>query len=233
MWCWFITLLNTMLIPSCLFKMLRKYNFIFLTRTCIRPVVVYGGTNTIHSIRQVMQGCNILCATPGRLLDIIGREKVGAGTRAFLNSLSVKFMALIYYVVVFVVKMSLWRPCTCLFPWSSLFPLNMGLSLKTFRFDTNHILCHLNQTTHQTDLLVQECNFNFLKNKMVIKKKGIILQERDYIKPYIFMRNIIVHCRLYQMRSKDYFSSAFITILGTFSIECNNPYFRQFRFQFL
>ncbi|XP_014820337.1 PREDICTED: probable ATP-dependent RNA helicase DDX4 [Calidris pugnax] len=49
----------------------------FVYGTCIRPVVIYGGTQTGHSIRQIMQGCNILCATPGRLLDIIRREKIG------------------------------------------------------------------------------------------------------------------------------------------------------------
>ncbi|XP_010117000.1 PREDICTED: probable ATP-dependent RNA helicase DDX4, partial [Chlamydotis macqueenii] len=49
----------------------------FVYGTCIRPAVIYGGTQTGHSIRQVMQGCNILCATPGRLLDIIRREKIG------------------------------------------------------------------------------------------------------------------------------------------------------------
>ncbi|XP_027755974.1 probable ATP-dependent RNA helicase DDX4 isoform X4 [Empidonax traillii] len=48
----------------------------FVYGTCIRPVVVYGGTQISHSVRQVMQGCNILCATPGRLLDIIGRGKI-------------------------------------------------------------------------------------------------------------------------------------------------------------
>ncbi|NXJ05828.1 DDX4 helicase, partial [Odontophorus gujanensis] len=49
----------------------------FVYGTCIRPVVIYGGTQTGHSIRQIMQGCNILCATPGRLLDIIEKEKIG------------------------------------------------------------------------------------------------------------------------------------------------------------
>ncbi|KAM6289868.1 putative ATP-dependent RNA helicase DDX4 [Aegotheles albertisi] len=48
----------------------------FVYGTCIRPVVIYGGTQTGHSIRQIIQGCNILCATPGRLLDIIKREKI-------------------------------------------------------------------------------------------------------------------------------------------------------------
>ncbi|XP_048359034.1 probable ATP-dependent RNA helicase DDX4 isoform X1 [Sphaerodactylus townsendi] len=56
----------------------------FAHGTCIRPVVVYGGTQTIHSIRQVMQGCNILCATPGRLLDIIGRERIGLSKLRYL-----------------------------------------------------------------------------------------------------------------------------------------------------
>ncbi|GAB5566880.1 probable ATP-dependent RNA helicase DDX4 isoform X2 [Prionailurus iriomotensis] len=45
--------------------------------TCVRAVVIYGGTQLGHSIRQIVQGCNILCATPGRLMDIIGKEKIG------------------------------------------------------------------------------------------------------------------------------------------------------------
>ncbi|XP_074713037.1 putative ATP-dependent RNA helicase DDX4 [Strix uralensis] len=49
----------------------------FVYGTCIRPVVIYGGTQTGHSIRQLEQGCNVLCATPGRLIDIIEREKIG------------------------------------------------------------------------------------------------------------------------------------------------------------
>ncbi|KFO87566.1 putative ATP-dependent RNA helicase DDX4, partial [Buceros rhinoceros silvestris] len=48
----------------------------FVYGTCVRPAVVYGGTQLGHSIHQVMQGCNILCATPGRLMDIIKREKI-------------------------------------------------------------------------------------------------------------------------------------------------------------
>ncbi|XP_043315842.1 probable ATP-dependent RNA helicase DDX4 isoform X6 [Cervus canadensis] len=51
----------------------RKFSF----GTCIRAVVTYGGTQLRHSIRQIVQGCNILCATPGRLMDIIGKEKIG------------------------------------------------------------------------------------------------------------------------------------------------------------
>jgi len=37
----------------------------------IKPVVVYGGTNIGHQARMLMDGCNILIATPGRLVDFI------------------------------------------------------------------------------------------------------------------------------------------------------------------
>ncbi|XP_051785550.1 probable ATP-dependent RNA helicase DDX4 [Erpetoichthys calabaricus] len=51
----------------------RKFAF----GTCVRPVVVYGGISTGYTIREVLKGCNVLCGTPGRLLDIIGKGKVG------------------------------------------------------------------------------------------------------------------------------------------------------------
>ncbi|TNN32141.1 putative ATP-dependent RNA helicase DDX4 [Liparis tanakae] len=51
----------------------RKFAF----GTCVRPVVVYGGVSTSHQIRDIFRGCNVLCGTPGRLLDVIGRGKVG------------------------------------------------------------------------------------------------------------------------------------------------------------
>ncbi|XP_015679740.1 probable ATP-dependent RNA helicase DDX4 [Protobothrops mucrosquamatus] len=58
----------------------RKFSY----GTCIRPVVIYGGIQMSHTIHQIMQGCNILCATPGRLLDIIGRQKIGLSKLKYL-----------------------------------------------------------------------------------------------------------------------------------------------------
>ncbi|XP_072353119.1 probable ATP-dependent RNA helicase DDX4 [Scyliorhinus torazame] len=58
----------------------RKFSY----GTIVRPVVVYGGTSTGHQIRQVLQGCNILCGTPGRLLDMISKGKVGLGKVQYL-----------------------------------------------------------------------------------------------------------------------------------------------------
>nr|BBB36990.1 Vasa protein [Argyrosomus japonicus] len=51
----------------------RKFSY----GTCVRPVVVYGGVSTGHQIREISRGCNVLCGTPGRLLDVIGRGKIG------------------------------------------------------------------------------------------------------------------------------------------------------------
>ncbi|XP_037552765.1 probable ATP-dependent RNA helicase DDX4 [Nematolebias whitei] len=58
----------------------RKFAF----GTCVRPVVVYGGVSTGHQIRDLTRGCNMLCGTPGRLLDVIGRGKVGLSKVRYL-----------------------------------------------------------------------------------------------------------------------------------------------------
>nr|ADD81190.1 vasa [Scomber australasicus] len=58
----------------------RKFAF----GTCVRPVVVYGGVSTGHQIRDIERGCNIVCGTPGRLLDMIGRGKVGVSKLRYL-----------------------------------------------------------------------------------------------------------------------------------------------------
>ncbi|XP_072272530.1 probable ATP-dependent RNA helicase DDX4 isoform X2 [Pyxicephalus adspersus] len=56
----------------------------FAYGTCVRPVVIYGGTQTGYSLRQISQGCNVLCATPGRLLDVIKKEKIGLSKVRYL-----------------------------------------------------------------------------------------------------------------------------------------------------
>nr|ACV32356.1 vasa [Scomber japonicus] len=58
----------------------RKFAF----GTCVRPVVVYGGVSTGHQIRDIERGCNVVCGTPGRLLDMIGRGKVGVSKLRYL-----------------------------------------------------------------------------------------------------------------------------------------------------
>lgn len=42
----------------------------------VRPVAVYGGSSIRDQIRLIQRGANIVVATPGRLLDLLGREAV-------------------------------------------------------------------------------------------------------------------------------------------------------------
>lgn len=44
--------------------------------SALRCVVVYGGTSTQHQSNVLQRGCDVLVATPGRLLDFVDRGKV-------------------------------------------------------------------------------------------------------------------------------------------------------------
>lgn len=50
-------------------------------RTVVRPVVVYGGVSIRHQVSDLNKGCNVLCGTPGRLMDMIERGKVKINKR--------------------------------------------------------------------------------------------------------------------------------------------------------
>ncbi|XP_077980837.1 ATP-dependent RNA helicase DDX4-like isoform X2 [Glandiceps talaboti] len=56
----------------------------FAHSTILRAVVAYGGTSVGHQLRELSRGCNILVATPGRLMDFIGKSKVGLGKIKYL-----------------------------------------------------------------------------------------------------------------------------------------------------
>ncbi|KAA3675323.1 ATP-dependent RNA helicase DDX3X, partial [Paragonimus westermani] len=56
----------------------------FAYRSDVRPCVVYGGASIIAQVRELQNGCNLLVATPGRLVDMISRGKTLA--RDFLHS---------------------------------------------------------------------------------------------------------------------------------------------------
>ena len=44
--------------------------------TGIRPVVCYGGADIRDQLRDLERGCEILVATPGRLVDLIERARI-------------------------------------------------------------------------------------------------------------------------------------------------------------
>ncbi|XP_037678704.1 ATP-dependent RNA helicase DDX3X-like isoform X2 [Choloepus didactylus] len=51
----------------------RKFSY----RSRVRPCVVYGGADIGQQIRDVERGCHLLVATPGRLVDMMERGKIG------------------------------------------------------------------------------------------------------------------------------------------------------------
>nr|XP_039262261.1 ATP-dependent RNA helicase DDX4-like [Styela clava] len=49
----------------------------FSRNTVIKPFMAYGGTAINNQLEILTRGCNILIATPGRLQDLIRRERIG------------------------------------------------------------------------------------------------------------------------------------------------------------
>jgi ATP-dependent RNA helicase DDX3X len=43
----------------------------------VRACVVYGGADISAQMQDLTRGCHVLVATPGRLVDMIERGKVG------------------------------------------------------------------------------------------------------------------------------------------------------------
>jgi len=48
----------------------------FAQGSMIKAAVVYGGTSTGYQSRKLMDGCNILIATPGRLMDYVDKDRI-------------------------------------------------------------------------------------------------------------------------------------------------------------
>lgn len=56
----------------------------FAYRSRVRPCVVYGGADPMSQMRDLEQGCQLLVATPGRLLDMVDRGRIGLDCVKFL-----------------------------------------------------------------------------------------------------------------------------------------------------
>lgn len=48
----------------------------FSCGTGLLSCVVYGGTDVKHQQRELNKGCDILIATPGRLIDLINKNNI-------------------------------------------------------------------------------------------------------------------------------------------------------------
>lgn len=51
--------------------------FKFSYRSRVRPCVVYGGADIRQQVKELDMGCHLLVATPGRLIDLCTRDKIG------------------------------------------------------------------------------------------------------------------------------------------------------------
>ncbi|EPX70888.1 ATP-dependent RNA helicase Sum3 [Schizosaccharomyces octosporus yFS286] len=56
----------------------------FCYRSWVRPCAVYGGADIRAQIRTIDQGCDLLSATPGRLVDLIDRGRISLSNIKFL-----------------------------------------------------------------------------------------------------------------------------------------------------
>uniref|UniRef100_A0A1I8IIU9 RNA helicase n=1 Tax=Macrostomum lignano TaxID=282301 RepID=A0A1I8IIU9_9PLAT len=56
----------------------------FSYRSCVRCCVVYGGADIGSQLRDLDRGCHLLVATPGRLVDVMERGRVGLDFCRFL-----------------------------------------------------------------------------------------------------------------------------------------------------
>ena len=56
----------------------------FAYRSWVRPCVVYGGADISSQLRQIERGCDLLVATPGRLVDLIERGRISLANIKYL-----------------------------------------------------------------------------------------------------------------------------------------------------
>lgn len=56
----------------------------FSLSSILKSELVYGGTSVMHQGNRVSNGCHVLVATPGRLLDFLGRGRIRLSSVRFL-----------------------------------------------------------------------------------------------------------------------------------------------------
>jgi len=75
-----LVLAPTRELVSQIFEEARKFAY----RSWVRPCVVYGGADIGSQLRQIERGCDLLVATPGRLVDLIERGRISLANIKYL-----------------------------------------------------------------------------------------------------------------------------------------------------
>lgn len=71
----------------------------FCYRSWMKPCVVYGGTDTRQQIHDIQRGSDLMCATPGRLTDLVSRGIVSVSSAVEFKFLSPTFASAFSFVV--------------------------------------------------------------------------------------------------------------------------------------
>lgn len=79
-----LVLAPTRELASQIYDEARKFSY----RSHVRPCVVYGGADMSQQLRDLERGCHILVATPGCLVDMMERGRIGLDNIRFLCKLT-------------------------------------------------------------------------------------------------------------------------------------------------
>ena len=81
----------------------------FTYTTGIATVVVYGGADVRNQLRELERGCDLLIATPGRLVDLIERGRLSMELIKFLclDEVRISFIIIMFQLFPTVVKKKL------------------------------------------------------------------------------------------------------------------------------
>ncbi len=77
-------------LASQIYEEARKFSY----RSHVRSCVVYGGADIGSQIRELEHGCLLLVATPGRLVDMLERGRIGLDLCRYVY---------VYYVVIVII----------------------------------------------------------------------------------------------------------------------------------
>lgn len=89
----------------------------FCYATGIASVVIYGGAEVREQLRQIERGCDLLVATPGRLVDLMERGRLGMENIQFLVLDEVSIWIVLTLILFKECKANiflLFRPTACL-----------------------------------------------------------------------------------------------------------------------
>jgi ATP-dependent RNA helicase DDX3X len=139
----------------------------FLFKTGLRSVCVYGGADIRYQIQQLSYGCEILVATPGRLVDLIDRGHVSLSGIQFLTldeadrMLDMGFEQQIRYIVEKTGMPEAGKRTTLMF--SATFPKQIQSLARDFLHD--YIFLTVGRVGSTTDDITQQFEFCEEHNK--------------------------------------------------------------------